>query len=142
MIMHQSYRDDLKDHILDTNEQVFLSVGLTRQNILNDDSLMERLWALYQKSIEDYDVDADFAYRDAMKDVLNITIDNKELSHMWYVLYKRTPETTGEYQSVNFPEQAGSIIDELLSNGVQHDEILVFYHDDPMSVDEFRTKWL
>lgn len=75
MIMHQSYRDDLKDHILDTNEQVFLSVGLTRQNILNDDSLMERLWALYQKSIEEYDVDADFAYRDAMKDVLNITID-------------------------------------------------------------------
>ena len=61
---------------------------------------------------------------------------------MWYVLYKRTPGTTGEYQSVKFPEQAGSIIDELLSNGVQPDEILVFYHDDPMSVDEFRRKWL
>ena len=75
MIMHQSYRDDLKDHILDTNEQVFRSVGLTRQDILNDDSLMERLWALYQKSIEEYDVDADFAYQDALKDVLNITLD-------------------------------------------------------------------
>lgn len=61
---------------------------------------------------------------------------------MWYILYKRTPETTGEYQSVNFPEQAGSVIDELLSSGIQPDEILVFYHDDPMSVDEFRTKWL
>ena len=61
---------------------------------------------------------------------------------MWYVLYKRTPETTGEYQSVNFPEQAGSIIDELLSSGVKPDEILVFSHDDQMSADQFRAKGL
>lgn len=75
MIMQQSYKEDLIEHIQDTNEQVFLTVGLTRQDILNDENLMERLWALYQKSIEDYDVDADFAYRDALKDVLNITLD-------------------------------------------------------------------
>lgn len=76
MIMRQSYRDDLKDRILDTNEQVFLAIGLTRKDILNDDSLMERLWALYQKSIEDYDVDRDFAYQDALKDVLNINLND------------------------------------------------------------------
>lgn len=75
MIMRQSYKDDLIDHIQDTNEQVFLSVGLTRQDVLNNENLMERLWALYQKAIEDYDVDANYAYKDALKDVLNITLD-------------------------------------------------------------------
>lgn len=61
---------------------------------------------------------------------------------MWYILYKRASGTTGEYQSVNFPEQVDNTIHELLRSGVQPDEILIFYHDDPMSVDEFRQNWL
>lgn len=76
MIMHQSYKEDLIEHIQDTNEQAFLAIGLRRQDVLNDENLIERLWALYQKSIEDYDVDPDFAYQDALKDVLNINLND------------------------------------------------------------------
>lgn len=75
MIMRQSYKEDLIEHIQNTNEQVFLAIGLRRQDVLNDESLIEHLWALYQKSIEEYDVDPEFAYQDALKDVLNITLD-------------------------------------------------------------------
>lgn len=74
MIMRQWYLDDLKEHIRSTDPTVFTSAGTSAETILSDEETLERLWALYQKSIEDYDCDAEYSYRDALNEVFGIPI--------------------------------------------------------------------
>lgn len=72
MIMESRYLFDLKEHIRDTSSSVFVVKNLTAAKILGDPDLMDRLWTTYQKSVEEYDVDEDYAYRDALYEVLGI----------------------------------------------------------------------
>lgn len=73
MIMKQYYLDDLKEHILSTSPAVFASVGTSADAIMTDEDVLEQLWMLYQKSIEDYDCDEVFSYWDALKEVFGIS---------------------------------------------------------------------
>ena len=74
MIMHQEYRDDLKDYIRDMPDAVFdcNSLGLSKEVVLSDKDLMDKLWTSYQKSVEEYDCDPGYAFRDTMHEILGI----------------------------------------------------------------------
>ena len=61
MILHQSFLDDLKDHIQATPDEIFEERGVRKLDLLANKNLMDRLWAEYQKSVEEYDVDPDYA---------------------------------------------------------------------------------
>lgn len=74
MIMQESYAFDLKEHLRNTPSEIFETKGLTAESIINNTSLFEILWCAYQKAIEDYDYDADRAYKDAILDVLKINL--------------------------------------------------------------------
>ena len=69
MIMKQWYLDDLKEHIRSTAPAVFASAHTSADAILADEEVLEQLWVLYQKSIEDYDCDEEYSYRDALNEV-------------------------------------------------------------------------
>ena len=74
MIMHQEYRDDLKDYIRNMPDAVFdcNSLGLSKEAVLSDENLMKKLWISYQKSVEEYDCDPGDALGDTMHEVLGI----------------------------------------------------------------------
>ena len=76
MIMRTEYRDELKDRLLNLPDPDVIGMGsdpnLTVPTLLADDALMERLWSVYQKDIEDYDVDPDYALVDACHEILGI----------------------------------------------------------------------
>lgn len=72
MIMQEYFLFDLKEHIHNTPEQVFRNAGLSKNGILENDETMDKLWTLYQKSVEEYDCDPWFAYGDALKTVCHI----------------------------------------------------------------------
>ena len=74
MIMKQYYLDELKEHIRSTPLDVFVSASTSAEAVLMDPILLERLWTLYQKSIEDYDCDESFSYWDALRESLGIMI--------------------------------------------------------------------
>ena len=89
MILNPSYRDDmleqlrllaeqkpelLQRHSIDVDK---LCAAANRPDV---DSLsantVERLWCLYQKSVEEYGVDSDYAMKDALQDVFSIHINS------------------------------------------------------------------
>lgn len=72
MVLHKSFRDDLVEHIKDSYPGTFKECGKTRVTVLADKDLIDRLWAVYQKNIEDYDMEAPEAYRDALENVMGI----------------------------------------------------------------------
>lgn len=75
MIMCQSYLEDVKEHITEAPDTLFQSTGKTKQEILQDTNIMELLWMRYQKSIEEYHVEAEYAFRDALFETLHIPMD-------------------------------------------------------------------
>lgn len=72
MILKMEYRTDLVDFIRETPKEVFDQVNRSKTNILNDGDVMESLWVNYQKSVEEYGVDPEYAFRDALHEVLGI----------------------------------------------------------------------
>lgn len=75
MIMCQSYLEDVKKHITEAPDSLFTSVGTSKQEILQDANMMELLWMQYQKSIEEYHVNAEYAFRDALFETLHIPME-------------------------------------------------------------------
>lgn len=89
MILDPSYRDDMLEQLRMLAGQ---KPGLLEQHGVNVDKLgaaavspdadktdvgtVERLWALYQKSVEEYDVDPDYAIKDALQDMFSISIES------------------------------------------------------------------
>lgn len=78
MILRTYFRDELIERIKKEPDETFDGTGFDKDDILNDDDTIDKLWGLYQKSIEEYDVDEDYAYGDAMHDVLGINVDGWE----------------------------------------------------------------
>lgn len=67
-----------------------------KEAILADETSMERLWCLYQKSVEEYDCDSDWSARDALKDVFGIPHDD-ELQFTDYALHIQHGGARGGY---------------------------------------------
>lgn len=73
MIMDESYRQDLLEHIAETPDLIFEAYDHTRESVMQH---IEELWMVYQKDIEEYECNADWSYIDAMQEVLGILIPN------------------------------------------------------------------
>lgn len=71
MILRKEYRDDLCEWIEATPDEVFVK----KEDILADEAVMDRLWTVYQKDIEEYECAAWWAYQDSLKEVLGIDYD-------------------------------------------------------------------
>ena len=65
MLMDISYLENLREEINDMPNFLFSFKGCNKKAILEDDATMERLWCLYQKSVEEYDCDSGWSARDA-----------------------------------------------------------------------------
>lgn len=74
MIMYKEYLYDLMDYIRDMPDALFdcNSMGLSKEAVLSDKDLMDKLWTSYQKSVEEYDCDPGYAFRDTMHEILGI----------------------------------------------------------------------
>lgn len=74
MIMYKEYLYDLMDYIRDMPDALFdcNSMGLSKEAVLSDKDLMDKLWTSYQKSVEEYDCDPGYAFRDTMHELLGI----------------------------------------------------------------------
>lgn len=71
MIMQNEYLDDIIDHLRNMVDDDFTRRGTTRQAVLGNQNILDRLWTVYQKDVEDYDCDRDFALDDAVNEVLS-----------------------------------------------------------------------
>lgn len=96
MIMEMSFLGDLREEINAMPNFLFSLKGQRKEDVLNDDAVMEQLWCLYQKSVQDYDCDPDWAARDALKDVFGIPHDD-ELHITDYALHIRRGGDQGDY---------------------------------------------
>lgn len=74
MIMHADFKEELVTYIEDDSDDTFAQAGVTKAEVLDDKELIEQLWCFFQKDIEEFDVDPDYAYRDALFEVLGIPI--------------------------------------------------------------------
>lgn len=70
MVMHNDFKQDVLDHIDNTPKDVLAEAGHTRDSLKADTDLIEKLWYHYQKSVSEYDVDPEYAWNDAMYEVL------------------------------------------------------------------------
>ena len=93
MILHQSYRQDLIDNILELPDEVFDHKGKvqSKSELLNDRDTIDHLWYLYQKNIEDYDMLPGPALVEACKDSLHIDINEEKREHDTEDAAKQTP---------------------------------------------------
>lgn len=148
MILRQSFLDDLKDHIQATPDEIFEERGVRKLDLLANKNLMDRLWAEYQKSVEEYDVDPDYAYRDALSEILNIQLEPESDPPMtgpsnWYVLF-----TDGNglrrYLTADFPEQVPAAVAEAVAAGADENDIMIL---NPSTIpvftpEQFKNLWL
>ena len=67
MILKEYYRDDLIERINNTDEAVFASVGWSRNAVLDTPDVMDQLWTCYQKDVEEYECDEEYAFADSLK---------------------------------------------------------------------------
>lgn len=67
MIMNESYKEDLIEQLREIPAAAFRQRPL--DDILADADLLDALWVVYQKDVEEYDCDPDYAARDALMEV-------------------------------------------------------------------------
>lgn len=72
MILFAEYRADLLDHIRDEDPALFRSHGLDPDALIADRDVIDRLWVLYQKAADEYRVPPYRAFRQAVREVLDI----------------------------------------------------------------------
>lgn len=74
MILRKSFRDEILEYITGIPEEIYSQHGISKQNVLADNEIIERLWINYQKDVEEYGCDEDFSMADAVFEVLGIPI--------------------------------------------------------------------
>ena len=104
MLMDISYLENLREEINDMPNFLFSLKGCNKKAILADDATMERLWCLYQKSVEEYDCDSGWSARDALRDVFGIPHDD-ELRFVDYALHIRRGDRGDYYNSFSSLEE-------------------------------------
>lgn len=70
--MRDSYREDMLDLLRQLPEGPFAAHGVDKAAIMADKDSVQQLWGMYQKSVEEYDVDPDYALKDALHEVYGI----------------------------------------------------------------------
>lgn len=81
MILDESYRDDLVEQLKDIDTDRLSDEAKEKvKNILADTDShpdLDSLWVLFQKSVQEYDVDPDYAVLDALEDAYHIPFHPK-----------------------------------------------------------------
>ena len=72
MLLAHEYKSELEEHISTEPDETFTNAGTSRAAILADKDNIERAWVSYQKAVQEYNVPAYQAFREAMSDVFNI----------------------------------------------------------------------
>lgn len=72
MMLYKSFREELIEHIQDSDPALYEYCGMTKEEVLADRNLLNCMWIIYQKDIEEHGMEAPKAFRDALKDVLGI----------------------------------------------------------------------
>lgn len=73
MILMASYRDDLIDLIHQEPKETFAILHTTKQTVLESNDVLDQMWPLYQKAVEEYNEDP----RRAMVQILTDTWPNR-----------------------------------------------------------------
>lgn len=74
MLLYEGFRDDLVEMIEDSDPALFKNCKKTKDAVLTDKELIDRMWGIYQKNIEDYGLSASEAFQDALEEVLEIQV--------------------------------------------------------------------
>lgn len=72
MILKHKYKDDVLERIREAPDSLFADHGVTREEALADNDLIERLWAVYQKNVEDYD--GEMSFKDVFDSVFRMPL--------------------------------------------------------------------
>lgn len=75
MIFQESYKFDALEQLRLLSPDVLSAHGHSYDELAADADFVERFWGLYQKSVEEYGVDPDYAAKDALQDILDIRMD-------------------------------------------------------------------
>lgn len=97
MIMRQSYRDDVIERIRNLHPDILKRCGKTADEIINNERLLENLWCIYQRNIEEYDCNAHDAFKDAMQYMLDVNIDAVRIDNTQRPLDRMTYRQTSNY---------------------------------------------
>ena len=92
MILKESYKEDLIDWINRTPDEIFGEKGYYKKDVINDETVMEQLWTIYQKDVEEYDCDEIFSYSEAVHEVLGLSAED-----IRDVLYKEDESATNDH---------------------------------------------
>lgn len=79
MLLHERYRDALVHRIEAERDAVFRFHNMPKSVLLADSNTIDALWGIYEKSITEYGIDPETAYKNAMFDVLHIRIDDPHI---------------------------------------------------------------
>ncbi|MGN0485529.1 MAG: hypothetical protein ACI4HI_18475 [Lachnospiraceae bacterium] len=80
MILKNEYFADIKEYVAGLPEEEFTSRGTDKCSVLKNNDTMERLWIVYQKEVEEYGCDEEYALEDAVKEVLGTPIPKGNIS--------------------------------------------------------------
>ena len=75
MTLDTYYRDQVVERLEREPDATFQASGITKQQILADNDAIELIWSHYQKAIEDYDMDADYAFGDAIYEIYHRKVE-------------------------------------------------------------------
>lgn len=78
MIMKNSYGEDILSYVKSLPDSLLHRRGMSKEALLADNSVVDRLWTCYQKDVEEYDCDEGWALADAVFEVLGITHEVQE----------------------------------------------------------------
>lgn len=77
MLLEPEFRDEVVERLRGTDLRYIGQTGLTLEKILADEDKIDRLWAIYQKSILEYGIEPARAYKDAFKEIFCVALEDK-----------------------------------------------------------------
>lgn len=74
MILVDYFREDVIERLQNEPAETFDGCGVTKEQILSDKDAIDLIWGKYQKSIEEYQVDEDYAFGDAIYEIYHVKV--------------------------------------------------------------------
>lgn len=72
MVLINYFKDEVIERLRNEPDETFKDCNVTKEQILSDENVIERIWCHYQKSIEKYQVDSDYAFGDAIYEIYHV----------------------------------------------------------------------